>query len=187
MAQTVLKELLDGRTKNLTGFPSEYGSTNASEFFAEVFAGYCLWKTDHGRKAFSLIEPVFAKFIDVTRVRSGLHESLEDRRIAVVVCGDNRIRESIPGTVCVKKPIDWIRENDGWEAGVLTVKNPLYIESTKGWADRLAERYGRAGMALSAFLRKQGHDAILVETSSGAISTVVVLNNDAISMMPFHV
>ena len=56
-------------------FPSKYGAEDPSEFFAETFLSYCIWDTDHGRDNYTLVEPVFAKFIDVTRVRSGLLEA----------------------------------------------------------------------------------------------------------------
>jgi len=55
---------------------TEYGTTTASEFFAETFTGYCLWSTEYGRKNYSLIQSVFEKFIDITGVRSAYRESL---------------------------------------------------------------------------------------------------------------
>ena len=53
-----------------------YGSVNASEFFAETFAAYCLRNTKSGKEDYSLLENVFAKFIEITGVRSAWHEKV---------------------------------------------------------------------------------------------------------------
>ena len=69
-------KLFNSANTSIGSFPSEYASANPSEFFAEVFAAYCLWNTDWGKKNYKLLEPVFAKFIDVTNVRSAWHEKV---------------------------------------------------------------------------------------------------------------
>ena len=68
--------MLDKRRAARELFPSEYGAEDPEEFFAETFLAYCLWKTEYGRNSLLLVEPVFEKFIDVTRVRGGLSERI---------------------------------------------------------------------------------------------------------------
>lgn len=67
-------DMLEKRRAAKELFPSKYGAENPEEFFAETFLAYCIWKTDYGRGNYTLVEPVFEKFIEVTRVRGGLSE-----------------------------------------------------------------------------------------------------------------
>jgi hypothetical protein len=74
MTLLVYLQEVESRSISLSiNFPTKYATVNPSEFFAETFTAYVLWKTPFA-KNYKFTQPVFEYFLDITHVRGNVFE-----------------------------------------------------------------------------------------------------------------
>jgi hypothetical protein len=74
-----MKTITNNIKVDIANFPTEYATTNASEFFAETFTAYCVNNTPFGGK-YRIPQTAFEKFIEISNIRGATHEKIIRRR-----------------------------------------------------------------------------------------------------------